>query len=277
MLKAVIPPPLLKSCLDSMSVRNEGDVAKNDSDSDDDAFVSKKKKKAKTTTKTSDMSLSSVSNGSEAQEYSMTVRVKLGRNGNTTLYYLNQSKLENEGDGLDAGERHKLVAAEQHASEALKNLFNECKSMQQETTKLLSESKNEELDTLLREKEDELNCVKGDLTNAQGFKENASRRKNLKRRVDKMASQWFQRKRKCLDFLDMMEENTEGIVSKKKCLSGKGQIEVESDEACVKQAKEFFARKRGLSGLTGEKDKASSFFIGVLSGPRATVIRVNAD
>ena len=46
MLKAVIPPPLLKSCLDSMSVGNEGDVAKNDSDSDDDAFVSKKKKKA---------------------------------------------------------------------------------------------------------------------------------------------------------------------------------------------------------------------------------------
>ena len=265
MLKAVIPPPLLKSCLDAMTAEKDAEASEGE---EDDAFVSKKTPNSGQ--KNSSFTIS--------QEYRMTVSVKLGRNGNTTLYYLNQVKLDNEGNGLDPAKRQAFMSAKECALEALSQSLNEYKLLQQETAKISSEPKNKELDLILVEEENGLKNIKDQLKISQEFKENASRRLTLKRNVDMMASQWVQRKRKCLDFLDMMEENTEGAVSKKKCLSGKGQIEMESDEACLEEAKKFHSRMRlKKNSLMKGHGNVVDKFVGVLIGPKATIVRVFID
>lgn len=254
-----------------MSVRNDYGRENNDSGNEDDMFVSTKKPKSKY------LKLS-YSKNSSSHQYSETVRVKLGRNGNMTLYYFNQNKLENEGNGLEVMERQKLVASEHNASEALKRVLHEIQNVRRESEALLSQPKNEDLNVFLNDKKNDVACIKEDLRGAEDFKENASHRKILKRKLDKKASQWFQRKRKCLDFLDMMEENTEGIIRKKNCLEGKGQIEVESDEICVNLAKEFHARKRAKHRIAeGQSAEKKPELIGVLQGPRGSITRVTVD
>ena len=304
-LKAVIPPPVLKTCLESMSVVNESNEPQSDSDNEDadddgdDDFVSKKgKKKSKkkkssssTTIATASVSSASANGQQELQEqYSKSVRVKLGRNANTTLYYLNQSKLGNDGNGILPEDKNDLVCSNEKAKAELEALNLSCKQMTAETSTLLSEPKNEEIETLLREKENELNGIRNDVAAAKKFSGNAASSKTLKRAVDKMATHWRQHKRKCLDFLDMMEECTEGVINKKKCLSGSGQIDIETDEAVAKQAKEMHqhrmsSKNRGLkkrasstgSNKEGESVEASESFVAVMLGPGATIMHVTAD
>lgn len=58
------------------------------------------------------------------------------------------------------------------------------------------------------------------------------------------------------EFLVSMEENTDGSVSAKKCLSGDGQIDIDSDEAIAKSAVEFAKKKRAkLGGALGGKKR----------------------
>jgi hypothetical protein len=64
-----------------------------------------------------------------------------------------------------------------------------------------------------------------------------------------MTGQWRKRRRICMDFLIAMEENTEGIVSVKKCLGGDGQIEIDSDQAIVTSAVAFGNKKRSRTLL----------------------------
>ena len=242
-----------------------------DSSDEDDMFLktkstSKKKKKNETSSQES-------SSKTFSSHHENSVHVKMGRNGNTTLYYLNQFVLDNEGGGLDHSDYQTLVSGAQKASAELKVLENKCKDMRQESTKIMSEPKNEELVALLRDKGEESNVIKDKLTNAQKFKENAVRRKQIVRVQNKMISQWSQRKRKCIEFLEMMEDNTEGVISKKKCLQGKGQIEIESDEVVVQQATDFHNRIKRRDSANLKSKHGSMSFVGVLLGPKATVIR----
>ena len=244
----------------------------NDEDSEDDTFVSKKpKQKLKLVPKTSVTNKSSTSDEHAFQD---SVRVKIGRNANSSLYYLNQVKLENEGNGLFPEEQQNLVASQQQASEELRRKLDECKTMDQQTVQYLSEPKNDEMNALLRVGEEEMDSIHQALGGAKQYSGNASRRKNIQKQVDSMCIQWRQRKRKCIDFLDTMEDCTEGTISKKKCLAGNGQIEVESDENAIKLAKTFYermkARKRG-GKENGEGDD-SRCLVGIVLGSKANGI-----
>jgi len=252
-----------------MAVKNAPDDPNDDSE--DDTFVSKKPKhKLKLASKTSINNTKSSKDDEHA--FHDSVRVKMGRNANSNLYYLDQSKLENEGNGLLPEEQQNLVASQHQGSEELRRKLDECKTMDRQTVQYLSEPKNDEMNALLRDGEEEMDSVHQALEEAKQYSGNASRRKKSEKQVDSMCIQWRQRKRKCIDFLDTMEDYTEGTISKKKCLAGNGQIEVESDETAIKLAKTFHermkARKRGGKG-SGEGDD-SRCLVGIVLGSNKT-------
>lgn len=253
-----------------MIVKNTSDDLSDDSE--DDTFVSKKpKQKLKLVSKTS---VTNKSSKDDEHAFQDSVRVKIGKNANSSLYYLNQFKLENEGDGLCPEEQQNLVASQQQASEELRRKLDECKTMDQQTVQHLSEPKNDEMNALLRDSEEEMASIHQALGGAKQYSVKASRRKNIQKQVDSMCIQWRQRKRKCIDFLETMEDCTEGTISKKKCLAGNGQIEVESDETAIKLAKTFYertkARKRG--GKENGGGDNSRCLVGIVLGSKANGI-----
>ena len=56
-----------------------------------------------------------------------------------------------------------------------------------------------------------------------------------------------------MEFLISMEEITDGTVRAKKCLSGDGQIALDSDDAVANAAVEFAKQKRARAGLGGKR------------------------
>jgi len=193
---------VLKACLDAMAVNNTPNDESGDSE--DDLFVSKKpKKKIKLSA-----SNASSGNGKEAS-FKDTVRVKMGRNANSSLYYLNQFKLENEGAGLHPDDNQRLAASQHQAIEKLKMELNECKTIAHQTARLLPEPKNDELDIIRRKIEQEIDSIRKSLTEANKYSGNASRRNLIQKRVDLMCTQWRQRKRKCIEFIDNLSDAME--------------------------------------------------------------------
>jgi hypothetical protein len=259
-LKATVPSPVLKSCLDAMSVSPVND----DGDSDDDDLVKKttsnKKKKV-------------------CDKFTDALRMKAGRNTNTTLYYMNHSKLTNGGNGLDPEQRNELVSNVQKANEELKHENHKLQTTVQSTTLLLSEPLNKEAAEIIRSEESCVKDLEDQLKDARKLKSNESSRKATKRKTEQMLLHWRKRSRLCMDFLSNMEECTEGTISVKKCLTGSGQIDIESDENAVKEAKEMDALKKKrkpmkATGSKGNETKSSPAFIAVTLGPKGVIQRV---
>jgi len=224
-LKAVVPSPILKACLDEMVF----DVTpKGFPDSDDEEEAKK------TSGATSDPS----------DPYAATVLFKDGRSASCSLYFLDQSKLENNGNGLIPEDRNKLVmdldqtsAEESEQNEKLKNLLSEA-------SRLSSEPTNEEADRKLETEEEDAKNLEEQLESFRKLRVNEQVRTKTQKKAEYFAIQWRSRKRICMDFLINMEECTDGAVSMKKCLAGDGQIELDSDEVIVKSAIEYAKKKR---------------------------------
>lgn len=68
--------------------------------------------------------------------------------------------------------------------------------------------------------------------------------KQLKGKIDKMASHWRKRKRITTEFILRMEDATDGTINMKKIAKGDGPIEIETDEAAIKGAKAWGSRKK---------------------------------
>jgi len=146
MLKAVVPSVVLKSCLDEMVDKHlGGDQFAEDSDDDDDDGKSSKKK-AKTVKKST----------GDSDEYPGSLRLKEGRNVNNNLYYVDHTKLSNEGNGLLPELRNELLCNSQKSKAELDQLNEQFKSITAEAAKLESEPKNEELILELADQESNL-------------------------------------------------------------------------------------------------------------------------
>lgn len=148
-----------------------------DGDSDDEENKPPKKK-AKT------------SNDGPSEEYSGSLRLKAGRNTNNNLYYVDHTKLQNNGNGLDPDKRNDLFADLEKAKceeDALKKQLQESAA---ETARLLSEPLNDELTTLLVEREKEMEELNEKLETNRGFAGNEKYVKQLAGRVSKMATIW---------------------------------------------------------------------------------------
>lgn len=229
-LKGCVPSVLLKSCLGDMALDTfspETQFAESDDDDGDG---------------TSDNKKPNIS--SSMDEYSGSMILKGGRNANTCLYYVDYSKLFNNGNGMLAEDRNELLSSHEKAKHDLRALELDIKQMNDETNRLLSEPINLELNPALDMLEADVSDLQEKVTASRGLKSNEKLRKTLMKKIDNMAAQWRKRKRITMEFLVMMEDVTEGTVCVKKCMNGDGQMDIDSDEAVVKGQIQFLEQKR---------------------------------
>lgn len=234
-LGALIPSPILKACLDDMALDTDASTQFAESDNDEAPNQSKKEE------------------SSEILPYKGSLSFKAGKGSNSSLYYVNYSTAKN-GNGLERGEKNELAAnlAAAEAEEAA--LKQKIADMRSTTAKLLSEPTNEEAKARLETAEADLTKIQEKLDAARMLKVNEKHKMQTKRRVENMTTFWRKRRRMCMDFLISMEEVTDGTISAKKCLTGDGQIDVDSDEAVAKVAIEYGKKKRvAPKGLEGKK------------------------
>jgi len=227
-LKGVVPGPILRKCLDTMVDKANDNPFADDSD-DEDEKPSKKKSASQKST----------------DEYAGSIRVKEGRNANTTLYYVDHTKLQNNGNGLLPEDRNELFSNLEKSKQELAVLGQKHEQICSDTAQLLSEPKNEELENELQELTNKMEVVDNGLEEARAHASSkfvscfalflsrsvfayhnlranpfhsfplidAKHAKQLKGRIDKMACEWRKRKRMCIEFIQNMEEATDGTIS----------------------------------------------------------------
>ena len=166
-LKATVPPPILKQCLDDMALDNS-DTQFYDSDEEDDA-----PKKAKKSSEASG-------------DCAGSLVLKAGRNANSSLYYVDHTKQKNDGNGLEPDQRNALASDLAKAQEEESILKAKLESMTKETAQLLSEPTNEEATATLEQQESEMNDIRDKLEEARKLKCNEKIKKALKKRIRKL-------------------------------------------------------------------------------------------
>eukprot|EP00540_Astrosyne_radiata_P004550 CAMPEP_0116844716 /NCGR_PEP_ID=MMETSP0418-20121206/12854_1 /TAXON_ID=1158023 /ORGANISM="Astrosyne radiata, Strain 13vi08-1A" /LENGTH=283 /DNA_ID=CAMNT_0004475723 /DNA_START=129 /DNA_END=980 /DNA_ORIENTATION=+ len=252
-LKATVPSPVLKSCLDDMVHDSSIPINPFDDDSDDGGAKPSTKKKA-----------------SESDTFAGSLLFKSGRNASSSVYFTNYSRLKNNGNGLEPEKRNELLANLAQAEKEHKALFTTIISVNKDTAQLLSEPTNEDLNTKLAQEEALVESLREKVSESRKLMVNEQHKNKTKRRIVSMCSQWRKRKRLCMDFLIAMEENTDGMVTVKKCLSGDGQIDVESDERAIADSKTYAKNKKA-------RNKSSRFKTVRKGGPKHNTSGMVAD
>ena len=194
---------------------------------------------------------------SSADEYVGSLKIKIGRNSSSTLYYVDQTKLFNNGDGLVPEDKNTLLSDLQLAKASRDEMLANIKHMSEQTSKLLSEPTNVDATSDLETQMSQCEKLRDELEESRYLKENSKYREQLQKRVENMAKAWRQRKRMNMDFLFILEDLTEGTIAAKKCLSGDGQIELDSDEAMIKSANAFAKQKKQRKAMMGNKRSLS--------------------
>ena len=186
--------------------RHTGNPFADDSDSDDDEGKSKKKKKGGA--KKSDSS----------DQYAGSLRLKVGRNANNNLYYVDHTKLANNGDGLLPDARNELICDLQKSKAEFDQLTARLKTINAEAAQLESEPKNEELILEVADLDKKMGEMNDSLEESRAHAANEKHVLKVKKEIDNMGAVWRKRKRQCIEFVSNMEESTEGTISLKKCL-----------------------------------------------------------
>lgn len=181
---------------------------------------------------------------SDQDPFSGSLLFKSGRNVNTSLYYVSHGKLENNGNGLNPHIRNELISEKLKSELDESNLKCKLAMLETHTTQLVSEPNNEEASATLEVEESVMKDLRENLVIARALKVNEKHKKDLKRRIEVMTMQWRKRRRICLDFLISMEESSDGMISAEKCLSGDGQIDIDSDKAAIRDAKAYASKKK---------------------------------
>lgn len=214
-LKASVPSPILKFCLDEMSIIS----SISDKDNVDPC---------KHLTEITENTLFS----------------KLSRHSNSTLYFANYSTLKNDGNGLSMQDRGKLEASLHQTIESVKQIQARQANIMLDVQKLLLTPKNAEVDVMLSNCQSDVKRLNERLELYRTFEDNGRKRKIILSNINHFASHWKKRRHICMEVLNMLQDCTEGAISVKKCLSGAGQIEIDSDEFVSKQAWESALNKK---------------------------------
>lgn len=241
-----------------------------------------------------DIFMKKAENPRKSDEFSRMIYQKNGRNAKTTLYFMNQKNLENDGNGMKPDQRNDLLSSLQSAKLNLQNLVELKQTIETGTNLLLSQPFNDEINRLLPEQESRIETLLKEIESAKNLKIDERKMRHIQRKVDEMSSHWRKRKRLCIDFFNMMEDCTEGVMCAKKSLAGNGQIEIESDEMIMKQAKMMHSNRKKMK--LGEKPhcrnkivmrnrseepsnevKPLASFVAVKLGPNNTVERVTLE
>ena len=219
---------------------------------------------------------------------------KAAKSSGASLYYVDYSKTENNGDGLEPYARNELLSELEKAKQDVAIMDMSIKKLGTDTTKLLSEPTNEELVGILERSEAALDEAKEQVEEAKKFQADEALKKKIKRRLADATAYWRKRRRICKDFLINLEETSDGAISMKKCLDGSGQIDIDSDEAVAKAASAFAKKKqtqlksksiKSTNGLTLKKSSekgdsislANKNFVAVTMNSLGRVERVFVD
>lgn len=255
----MVPSPVLKSCLDDMSLDpNKDKTLFAASDDDEDEKVAPSKSKAKKET--------------SADPYAASLVLKPGRNANTCLFYVDYNKQPNQGNGLVPVDKNTLYAASAQSDAEKQRLGLEMVQVRATTAQLLSEPTNEEVTLLMETQQATLVEWQEKVESARQFEADAKRQAQIKRRLQHMTAEWRKRRRMCLDFLSTMEEMTEGTIRRSKCLAGDGQIEIDSDQVVVKNVLAFHQKKKNGTRLTKKAKTAPT-----LSNDNFVAVRLNTQ
>lgn len=180
------------------------------------------------------------SSSTPSDPYAGSFQLKLGKSQATNLYYVDYNKRK----GLDVEERNLLLQNIATANATEESLKGTLKSTLARADKLLSEPTNEVIAEQLEIQGATVQKLEKNVQEAMKLKVNEKHKQAIKRKIQSMAAQWRRRKRLCMDFLIALEENTDGAVRAKKCLSGDGPIALDSDEIVAKSAVEYAKNKR---------------------------------
>ena len=268
-LKGVVPSSVLKGCLEDMADEDKTNPFDEEDSDDEDSSSSKGKKKA-----------SKKKSAGDGTDYTGSLVKKDGRNANNVLYFINyaSSYVQNGGNGLPPDERNELIAAEQKSNQDLQMIQNNLKSIQARTRQLLSEPTNEEAEERQNREDKILADLQASVEESRQYAGNEKKREQTKKRIRNLADIWWKRRRQCTDFLQGMEDATEGTVSVKKCLAGDGQIDIDSDEAIINAEKEMYemrkAKKAKKTHSASGGVPPSTNFIGVQFSSTSKVERV---
>jgi hypothetical protein len=152
--------------------------------------------------------------------FARSLLLKAGRNSNNVLYFVDHSRLHNNGNGLLPDERNALAGSFESAKYEEELLNQKLTQLNTAANQLLSEPLNTDIFTILEKEEHVMTSLNQELESARELVVDEKIKKQIKTRLDAMTAQWRKRKRICMDFLMLMEEMTEGTVSIKKCMSG---------------------------------------------------------
>jgi hypothetical protein len=250
-LKAVVPSPVLKACLDEM-VDATSDACLTFDDSDDEEQATSKKGAKHTKNNNNSSDASEMATG---DRFKASLCFKAGKTSNASLYYVDHTKLKNNGNGLDPHDRNELAAALATAQAEEAALVATLKQLNDERVKLLSEPTNVAAVARLELQEQQLLDLREKVEEGRKLKVNEKHKLKVKSGIEAMAAQWRKRRRICMDFLTSMEESSDGSIAMKKCMSGDGPIDIDSDEAVAKGAVAYALKRRSAPALS-KKHKA---------------------
>jgi hypothetical protein len=263
-----VPAPILRSCLDDMAGQNiEADF---DSDDDEGGDSQPKKKKAKT---------------NPDDPFSGSLLFKGGKTAMNSLYYVDYSKCKNGGNH-DAEAYNDLNGKQIALANDLNALTMDEAALAAAAKKLASERTNEEATVRFTEESNALEKLREQVGEARKHLVNEDRPKKLKKAIFEAASEWRKRKRVGMDGYYWLEEATDGVITIKKCLSGDGAIDMDSDEGTLALARDLAIKHRQApsKNVTAKKVgklawksstglSADPNFIGVLLDARGNVQR----
>ena len=198
---------MLKGCLEDMADVDTANPFDEDSDDEDDKPKKSKKKGGKKST------------GDDAgADYAGSLVKKEGRNANNVLYFVDYSSsyVTNGGNGLPPDEFVALIGAEQKSAQDLQLSRDNLKSTQEQTKQLLSEPTNQEAEDRIAKEEKVLADLKASVEESRQYAGNEKKREQTKKRIRDLADVWWKRRRQCNEFLQGMEDATEGTISVKK-------------------------------------------------------------
>ena len=96
-----------------------------------------------------------------------------------------------------------------------------------------------------------------------------------------MTAHWRKRKALCHEFLTVMEELTDGTITRKKALNGDGSLALDSDEQAVKSTMELHRNKRRKLALKGKavgrKNAGGGKSADSLSNPNFVAVILNSQ
>ena len=220
-------------------------------------------------------------------QYKKSLLFKGAKGNNSGIYYVNYNTAQG-GDGLDRDEKNQLVSDNAIADGNYSTMQNSLNIILTETKKLQTESFNSEMNELVEKAGKDSLELSAQLEMARAFRCNEKHKEGTIKRINYFSSHWRKRRKICMDFLITMEELTEGTITAKSCLRGNGQIDIDSDEAIIKLAQDFGAKKRRIlsskvamsackAGTKKSGLPAADNFVAVVLDGQGTVQRIHLD